>query len=91
MYVLLFQEGGNRVTDGLADDSIQGVLAVDMEEVSTFRDADGSVTRCPSDSEQTGAVQVIKPDANIVTDNCVLRDNWNLAVCNDLYGKVYIV
>jgi hypothetical protein len=85
------QEGGIRVTDGLSDDSIQGVLSVDMQEASTFRDADGSVTRCPSDSEWIGPVQVIKPEPNVITENCKLRENWNMAICDDLNGKVSIV
>ncbi|XP_060567854.1 cell migration-inducing and hyaluronan-binding protein-like [Ruditapes philippinarum] len=81
-------EGGIRVTDGLSDDSIQGVLSVDMQEASTFRDVDGSVTRCPSDSEWIGPVQVIKPEPNVITENCKLRENWNMAICDDLNGKL---
>ena len=83
------QEGGLRVFDGLADDSIQGVIEFNIQEASTFRDADGSVSRCPSDTnEWTGPVQVIKSEPTTITENCVYRDNWNMAVCDDLYGKV---
>ncbi|XP_053383836.1 cell surface hyaluronidase-like [Mercenaria mercenaria] len=83
-------EGGNRVFDGLVDNSIQGIGEFNVDESATFQDADGSVTRCPLDSEWKGPVQLVKPGVHALTDKCVYRDNWNMAVCNDRYGKVSV-
>ena len=31
---------------------------------------------------------VLRPDPYTVTDGCILRPNWNMAVCPHKYGKV---
>ena len=36
-------------------------------------------------------VQIIKPEKYTVTDKCVYRDNWQMVVCEDNYGKVMLV
>ncbi|KAL4232333.1 hypothetical protein ACF0H5_009904 [Mactra antiquata] len=82
---------GNRVSDGLIDDSVQGVADFDNDETATFRDADGSVTRCPNDvSEWNGPVQVLKAEPSFLTEGCTYRDNWNMAICQGTYGKIHV-
>lgn len=83
--VMLYQqEGGNRVFDGLVDDSVQGVGEFDGDESATFRDADGSVTRCPSETNWEGPVQIVKPEVTAVTERCayVKTGIW-------LYAAIY--
>ena len=33
-------------------------------------------------------LQVVKPEKYILTDQCQKRDNWQMVICNDNYGKV---
>lgn len=80
---------GTRVFDGLVDDSVQGTAEFDCDETATFRDADGSVTSCPA-AAWSGPVQLVKPEVSYLTDRCRYRDEWNMAICEDDYGKVIV-
>lgn len=85
------QTGGNRVFDGDVDDEVLGFGNFDGDRTATFRDMDGSVTKCPGDANWQGPMQIVKPEKYIITERCKYRANHNMVMCNDLYGKVSIV
>ena len=76
--------------DGDVDESVEGEGVFDSQETATFRDGDGSVTGCqPGEGFQwSSPTQLVVPEKYALTENCVFRENWNLAACNDKYGKV---
>ena len=43
-----------------------------------------------SGAEGIQSTQVLRPEKIVYTDNCMKRDNWQMVVCNDTYGKVCV-
>ena len=74
--------------DGDNDDEDLGFGNFDGDRTATFRDADGSVTKCPGDNNWHGPVQIVKPEKFLITERCKYRTNHNMVICNDIYGKV---
>ena len=76
--------------DGDVDTSVEGDGDFDSQETATFRDGDGSVTGCQGNGEFQWSypTQLVVPEKYPLTENCVFRENWHLAACNNLYGKV---
>ena len=70
---------GNRVLDGDDDDPEYG--SEDGDKAKTFQDVDGSVTGVANS-------QIVKPYDYYVTDQCMKKINWDMAICPHDYGKV---
>jgi len=58
------------------------------DQTAAFRDADGSVTKCPADNNWTGPVQIVEPEKYLATSACTYREHWEMIACDDIYGKV---
>ncbi|KAL3861720.1 hypothetical protein ACJMK2_007744 [Sinanodonta woodiana] len=70
---------GNRVLDGDDDDPEYG--SEDGDKAKTFQDVDGSVTGVANS-------QIVKPYDYYVTDQCMKKINWDMAICPHDYGKI---
>lgn len=85
------KSNGSRILDGEIDDEMLGVdNTLSGERIATFRDLDGSVTKCADDSSWAGPVQIVEPERFLLTDRCKYRPSFNMFSCNDLYGNVSI-
>ncbi|KAL3861721.1 hypothetical protein ACJMK2_007745, partial [Sinanodonta woodiana] len=70
---------GNRVLDGDDDDPEYGIG--DGDKAKTFQDVDGSVTGVANS-------QIVKPYDYYVTDQCMKKIHWDMAICPHDYGKI---
>ena len=63
-------------------------ILTDMTESSLA----GCLMTCPSfyisGDDWLRPIQIIKPEKYTVTEKCVYRENWQMVVCEDNYGKV---
>ena len=64
---------GNRIYQGVVGDQ-------------KYKNMDGDISASMYDWDNNAIV--VRPDPFTVTDGCILRPNWNMAVCPHKYGKV---